>query len=249
MQPPIVVQGVYKSYPSQQGWKQLFSQDHATTALIDISFSIESGECFGVVGLNGAGKTTLLKLISSVLLPDRGRITVMGHETERDAAAVRQCVGVCSANDRSFYGRLSVFQNLVFFGRLYYIAERRLRERIGSLCETLGLADYIDASAMSLSTGMRQRLALVRALLNDPPVVILDEPTKALDPISAIRLRTFVKSCLIDREHKTVILATNQLEEASNLCDRTAILREHRVAALGTSIRVAPVDLEYMSQR
>jgi ABC-2 type transport system ATP-binding protein len=239
----VSVEHVAKAYPIQRGWGQFFAPNGRRTALTDVSFSVEHGECFGLVGLNGAGKTTLLKLVSTLLRPDAGSVTVMGFDAVADANRVRRQVGFCSANDRSFYGRLSVIENLRFFGRLQQISELTLAARVGILCEKLALADRLRVPFEALSTGQKQRLALVRALLNDPPVVVLDEPTRALDPIGATRFRMFVKDELVRDEGKTVLLATNLLEEARNVCNRVAVLHAHRIVAVGAPSRPMPLPV------
>jgi len=240
----VEVHRVAKSYPIRRGWAELFARDgKRTTALTDVSFSVAAGECFGLVGLNGAGKTTVLKLVSTLLRPDAGSVTVMGRDAVADAAGVRGCVGFCSANDRSFYGRLSVVENLKFFGRLQQISEFVLAARIGLLCDKLALGDRLSLPFEALSTGQKQRLALVRALLNDPPVVVLDEPTRALDPIAATRFRMFVKDELVRAEGKTVLLATNLLDEARTVCDRVAVLHDHRIISLGPPSESMPLPV------
>jgi ABC-2 type transport system ATP-binding protein len=236
----IDITNVSKSYPAETGFRQVLRLRQAKReALIDVSMSIRTGECFGLLGLNGAGKTTLLKMISTLLVPDRGSITVRGYDAGRQPAGVRRSIGLCTSDERAFYLRITARENLEFFGRLQQMGRKQLRSRIAELAETVGLSNRLDSRVQTFSTGMRQRLALMRSLLSDPPIVILDEPTKALDPLSAMAFRANVRTQLVQEQGKTVLIATNQLEEAWSTCDRIAILHEHRVAAVG-----APADLE-----
>lgn len=230
----IDICGVSKSYPAEQGWRQMLTaRPQMRKALVDVTLSIRRGECFGLLGLNGAGKTTLLKMISTLTLPDSGTIAVLRADVRTHARAVRASIGLCTSDERAFYLRISARENLQFFGRLQGLDSKRLRRRIAELAEQVGLSDRLESPVQTYSTGMRQRLALVRALLSDPPVVILDEPTKALDPLSAVAFRTAVREQLVKAQGRTVLVATNQLEEAWSVCDRVAILHSRRVAAVG----------------
>lgn len=230
----IDIRGVSKSYPAEQGWRQMLTlRPQMREALVDITLSIRRGECFGLLGLNGAGKTTLLKIISTLTFPDSGSIAVLGADVRKNAKAVRASIGLCTSDERAFYLRISARENLQFFGRLQGLDAKRLRRRIAELADQVGLAERLDSPVQTYSTGMRQRLALVRALLTDPPVVILDEPTKALDPLSAVAFRTAIREELVKAQGRTVLLATNQLDEAWSACDRVAILHSRRIAAVG----------------
>ena len=216
----------------------MFQRAERRAALEDVSLTVKTGECFGLLGLNGAGKTTLLKIISTLVEPDSGSIDVLGFDIVRNAADVRQRIGICSSDERAYYMRLSAWDNMQFFGKLQGIGRKKLSARITELAEWLGLGDRIHSRVRSYSTGMKQRLALLRAMLSDPPILLLDEPTKALDPIAAVTFRQTVRERLIVGEKKTVLLATNQLDEAWSMCDRMAILHEHRVSAVGTPLEI-----------
>ncbi len=234
----IEVRGVSKAYPVDQGVKQLFRRRERRPALDDVSLTIHRGECFGVLGINGAGKTTLLKIISTLIIPDTGSVSVLGYDADKQAAPARASIGICSSDERAYYMRLSAWDNMAFFARLNGLSERASKKRISELAEWLGIADRMHSSVRSFSTGMKQRLALIRAMVADPPILLLDEPTKALDPIAALNFRQSVRDRLVVQERKTVLLATNQLDEAWSMCDRMAILHERRVAAVGTPIEI-----------
>lgn len=236
----IEVSHVCKSYPKERGFRQLFDRagERFRPALVDVSLSVRQGECFGLLGLNGAGKTTLVKLLSTLIVPDSGTITLLGKDILREAACARAAIGICSSDERAYYMRVSAWDNLQFFGKLQRIPKRALRARIEELAGWLGLGDRLQSPVQTYSTGMKQRLALIRALLTDPPILLLDEPTKALDPISAVEFRRTVREQLVLGSAKTVVVATNQLDEAWSMCDRMAILNEHRVAAVGTPIEI-----------
>jgi ABC-2 type transport system ATP-binding protein len=225
-----------KSYPEQAGVTSLLRLrgTQKRQALVNVSFSVHGGECFGVLGPNGAGKTTLIKMLSTLIVPDSGSLTVDGYDAVREAAQLRRRIGLCPSDERSFYGRLSGRENLRFFGALAGVQFRKLERKIEELGELLGLSERLESPVQSYSTGMRQRLSLIRALLCDPALLILDEPTKALDPLAALEFRGFVRDRLMRETGKTVILATNQLDEAWAMCDRIAILHNHTIAALGT---------------
>ena len=240
IQSAIEVSRVSKSYPKERGFKQLLDRrsKHLRTALVDVSLEIRRGECFGLLGLNGAGKTTLVKMLSTLIVPDSGSIRVMGYDVQRESSQVRASIGICSSDERAYYMRVSAWENLQFFGKLQGIPKERLRRRIEELAEWLGLEERLQSQVQTYSTGMKQRLALMRALLSDPPVLLLDEPTKALDPLSATNFRRLVRDRLIVDGRKTVVVATNQLDEAWSICDRMAILHEHRVQAVGTPLEI-----------
>lgn len=196
-----------------------------------IDLHVRRGEVLGILGANGAGKTTLLHAISGLIQPDRGTVTLDGVPLDTRTAKLR--VGVCSNSERSFYFRLTMRENLSFFGRLCGLRGKALHARVNELLHTLSLEEFASRRYAECSTGTRQRLALARALLHDPPVLLLDEPTRALDPLRAHEFRALVRERLADREGKMIVLATNILEEAWSVCDRVALLAKGRIVASG----------------
>lgn len=203
-------------------------------ALREVSFEAREGETFGLLGPNGAGKTTLLKILACLVLPSGGRATVNGADVARDDRAVRRSIGFATSDERSFYWRLTGRENLEFFASLYGLDASLARRRTSELVETIELQEVADQQFMNFSTGMKQRLAIARALLHDPQVLCLDEPTRSLDPIAAKHLRTFIAARLRREHGKTVLIATHNLQEAEEMCDRVAILDRGRLLRLGS---------------
>src|SRR5690349_22143920 len=163
-------------------------------AVRDVSFEVREGEIFGLIGPNGAGKTTLTKMIATLIQPTEGNVSVKGFDSVRDDTAVRRNVGLAGAEERSFYWRLNVEQNLQFFARLHGLSSADAEKKISELLRLLQLEDSGKKRFAELSTGNKQRLSVARAMLADPPVVLLDEPARALDPLAAARMRVTVKS-------------------------------------------------------
>jgi len=232
----ILIDGVCKSFPRSFGlapWLANFGKVPRRTVLHDISLNVGQGELFGLLGPNGAGKTTLLKLLATLSIPDRGRIVIGGIDATREPLLARQCIGLCTSEERSFYFRLTARANLEFFGALAGLSDASLHRRIDEVVELLDLRGALDMRFDSYSSGMRQRLTMARALLADPDVLLLDEPTRAVDPIYADAIRALIRDELVGRQGKTVVLATNLLEEAWHMCERVAIINEGRIVALG----------------
>jgi ABC-2 type transport system ATP-binding protein len=198
-------------------------------ALREITLAVEPGEVFGLVGRNGQGKTTLIKSTCGLLEPTVGRVRVFGHDTVSDVIRVKSHVGLVSADERTFYWRLSGRQNLAFFGQLHGIDGSELMRRIDELSEMFELGPLLDRNFQEYSTGNKQRLAIVRALLPRPPLLLLDEPTRSLDPISAEGLRKVIARWVSARAENTVLITTHNLAEVEKLCGRVAILSRGRI--------------------
>jgi ABC-2 type transport system ATP-binding protein len=202
-------------------------------AVHDVSFDVHEGEIFGLIGPNGAGKTTLTKMIATLIQPTEGQVTVKGYDSVRDDEDVRRNVGLAGAEERSFYWRLTGEQNLLFFARLHGLSSAKAKKRIGELVELLELEDMARRRFAELSTGNKQRLSVARALLADPPVLLLDEPTRSLDPIAATRTRATIKSLTQNAAKPvTVFLTSHNLAEVEELCDRVAIISRGQIRAL-----------------
>ena len=209
-------------------------RESSNLAVDGISLAVESGELFGLLGENGAGKTTLIRMLTTSLLPTSGTASVVGHDVARDPHAVRRLIGLVTGEERSFYWRLTGRQNLEFFAALYHVPPRLARKRIDELLEVLGVADVGGSSFHAYSTGTRQRFDIARALLTQPHILFLDEPTRSLDPIAAHEVQDLVRDYIVGELGRTVVLATHSLPEAEALCGRVALLRRGRVVALGT---------------
>jgi len=213
--------------------KNLTKKFNDFTAVDHISFDVKKSEVFGLLGPNGAGKTTIIRMLSTLTRPTEGTATIGGYDIVKQDNKVRQLIGLVSEK-MIMYDRLTAKENLRFFGKLYNIPKNTLNERIGELLELVQLTKWKDSKVGTFSTGMRQRMNVVRALLNMPKVLFLDEPTLGLDPQSTVEVREFIKK--INKENKTtIILTTHMMNEADRLCDRIGIIDNGQITALDTS--------------
>lgn len=231
----IVIEHLTKAFPMAQGlgaclWPR---QSVGVEALRGVTLEVAQGEVFGLLGPNGGGKTTLLEILATYLLPTSGRAWVNGHDVVREPLAVRRAVGYCPAGARGFDQRLSGRRNLEFFALLSHLPHSRARERVAHLWELVGLDRFSDGPVARYSDGMRQRLALARALLTDPPILLLDEPTRGLDPKTAVGWRRLLREQLVGALGKTVLLVTHDVLEAEEICDRMAMLEQGKIVAVG----------------
>jgi len=200
-----------------------------TVALRDISFRVQTGSVLALLGPNGSGKTTLLKLISTMLLPDAGRVIINRAETHRDPQQVRRCVGFAVAGERSFFPRLTARENLDFFAALDDVPARERKARIQFMLARTGLLDAADTLMMKFSAGMYQRLAMARALMKQPAVLLLDEPTRSLDPAVTADIWELVRE--LSADDTTVLIATHNFQEAATVADFVAVLRQGALVA------------------
>ena len=215
-----------KFYSSQSLWELFYSLRigrKLILALSSINLAVKEGELFVLIGSNGAGKTTLIKILLGLILPTEGLITINGYDLMREEINVKKCIGMVTAEERSFYWRLTGRQNLEFFAALYGLRKKEANQRINYL---LGLLDIQDSGRrfQEYPSGLRQRFSVARCLLNDPKIIIMDEPTKNLDPLSAESLILFIKKELVERRRKTIIFCTHNLSEAAELGGRIAIM-------------------------
>jgi ABC-2 type transport system ATP-binding protein len=200
-------------------------------AVDDVTLTAEPGTVMAVLGPNGAGKTTTIRMLTSILKPTRGTASVAGFDVVTQAAYVRASVGVLT-EQHGLYERMNGLEYLDFFSQVYRLPESMRTTRARYLMERFGLGDALDKRIGEYSKGMKQKLALVRALLHDPPVLLLDEPTSAMDPQSARLVRDAIQELKADR--RTIILTTHNLSEAQLLADRIAIIRQGRIIANGS---------------
>jgi len=202
-------------------------------AVDDISFDVKEGEIFGLLGPNGAGKSTTLRVLSTLARPTKGTAKIGGFDILKHDNEVRKLIGIVSEK-MIMYNRLTAKENLIFFGSLFDIPRDVLKKRIDELLELVQLTKWKDAQVGTFSTGMRQRMNVIRALLNMPKVLFLDEPTLGLDPQSSVEIREFVKK--LNREnHTTIIITTHMMVDADLLCDRIGIMDHAKIVALDTS--------------
>ena len=209
------------------------------TALDKLSFAVEEGRFYSLLGRNGAGKTTAIKILCTLLLPDSGRAMVAGYDVEGDATEVRRNIGVSIRGERSVYWRLSGRQNLEYFGRLYDVTGDELRKRVLEIESIVGLTGRLDDYVERYSMGMKQRLAIGCALIHKPRVLLLDEPTIGLDAAGARSLRRFISQELRDREKVTILYTTHYMHEAEEMSDIVGILHDGRIVAEGTPAEVS----------
>lgn len=224
--PMVEVTALRKSFPVRMPlWRALFQTRPRTTVLDGVSFTVPRGSVLGILGANGAGKTTLLQILAGVIVPDQGTVTVRGS------------IGLCSTAERSFYYRLTVRENLRFFGTLAGLRAKALEQRVDEVLAVTDLARYASRLIVECSSGMKQRATIARALLHDPDILLLDEPTRTLDPVHTDELHKFIREELVAR-HKTILVATNILDEAWKLSDQVALLNAGRLVALDTPDRL-----------
>jgi ABC-2 type transport system ATP-binding protein len=233
---------VTKSFGGGFGLRRLLPWARAAAAgavrvVDDVSFEIRRGEIYGVIGANGSGKSTLIRILSTLLLPDAGRVSVFGIDVVREPLRVRALINRVSA-DPSFFKNMSVVENLRFFGRVYSLSPEEIDARVPELLARLGLEWERALAPMSeLSRGQQQKVAVARCFMTTPVLMLLDEPTTGLDPRSKREVQTFVRDAR--REHDaTILLTTHDMEEAELLCDRIAFLAGGRIVAEGS-----PIDL------
>jgi lipooligosaccharide transport system ATP-binding protein len=215
---PLAARGLRKSYGG-------------TEVVCGVDFAVEPGECYGLLGPNGAGKTTTLKLCLGLIEPDAGAIELLGQPVPEKARQARERVGVVPQFD-NLDPDFTVEENLVVYGRYFGIGTAEMQERIPALLEFAGLAGRSDAKIMALSGGMKRRLTLARALVNEPQVVFMDEPTTGLDPQA--RHLIWERLRRLTQEGKTLVLTTHFMEEAERLCRRLAIMDRGRIIAEGS---------------
>ncbi len=234
----LTVEHVDKSYPDAHGFGAMLrgfagQRPPRRQVLFDVNVTVGRGELFGLLGPNGAGKSTLLKLLATLTVPDRGRMTIDGIDVAAEPLEAKRRIALCTSDERSFYFRLTARQNLMFFGALMGLSGERLRRRIAECVERVDLTSHLDRRLGGFSSGMRVRLTVARALLADPSIIFFDEPTRAVDPVHAEDIRRLIRRDLVEQAGKTVILATNLLEEAWDVCDRVAIVNRGRIVSMG----------------
>jgi ABC-2 type transport system ATP-binding protein len=234
----IAVEHVRKEFPQRARAKPFApaARRSGFVAVDDLSLEIPPGEFFGLLGPNGAGKTTLVRMICTLLEPTAGSLSVFGYDAVRNASEVRRRIGAVLAGERSVYWKLTGRENLDYFAALYRVPSRDTPRRIDAVLDEVGLSDRADDYVERYSHGMRQRLILARALLPDPPLLVLDEPTIGLDPQAARNLRDLLQR--LHGEGRTILLTTHYMEEADQLCERIGIIDRGRIIALDDPTRL-----------
>ena len=237
----VVVRGLTKSFKKQRGWRAILSgkPSESVRALSDVTWEVRGGEFFGLLGENGAGKTTLFKILATLVIPDGGEAIVSGFDVGRDPDKVRELLAPVIADERSLNWRLSARENMRLFAALHSLRGAEANRRIDELLELVKLVEAADRLVSGFSSGMKQRLLVARTLLARPSVLLLDEPTRSLDPISAREFRRFLREDVALAQGCTVLLATHNAEEAFELCDRVGVLHRGRLVAVGQTSELA----------
>jgi len=233
----IQVCNLSKVFPVTKTYRELLLhsfQKKTVTALQGVDLRIEKGDLFGLLGSNGAGKTTLIKILCTLVLPSSGTAYIDGLDVRKKPGKIKPKLGYVIGDERSFYWRLTGKQNLKFFAVLNDIPHREVDRTVAHLLDLVGLKGHQDKMFKEYSTGMKKMLAIARGLLTNPDILIMDEPTSGLDPVVARKIKNFIKGTLVNTENKTVLLATHNLAEVEQLCNRIAVLDNGKVKAEGT---------------
>jgi ABC-2 type transport system ATP-binding protein len=236
----IVTHNVTKNYKSrirspEQRTSFFHRNQRVVTAVDHLSLKIRRGETFGLLGRNGAGKTTLVKVLCTLLPPDEGTASVNGFDVVKQQMQVKRSIGtIFSVGERGFFWRLTGYGNLEFYAAINNVPRHSRRERIMEVLDLVGMKDNAFQLFQKYSGGMKRKLALARALLADPPILLLDEPTTGLDVVSSRTIREFIRNDLSRKRGKTVLYTTHYIEDAAQICDRIAIMHKGRLVALDT---------------
>ncbi len=248
--PAVQALGLTKRFSAPRSWRETLRHPFAgelVTRVHDVRFDVAQGEFFGLLGPNGAGKTTLFKLLSAAVIPDEGTAIVGGHDVIKQPQQVRRALTPVLASDRTLNWRLSARENLRLYASLFGLHGAAATKRIEEVLELVRLADVGEKMLGTFSSGMAQRLSLARAFLTRPSILLLDEPTRSLDPVSARDLREFLREEVCLRQGCTVLLATHSADEAlGGLCDRVAVMNKGEVLAVGSAHRL---QLEFGDER
>jgi ABC-2 type transport system ATP-binding protein len=242
--PAVRIVELYKRYSGRRRLGDLSSKgflksmvvgkEWQVVALDKVSFSVAHGEVFGLLGPNGSGKTTLIKILSNLVIPESGAAYVEGINVARKPYAAAARLQTVLAESIGLEKRITPRQNLQLFASLYGLSSREAEPRIDELLEYFGLSEVANKQSQSLSTGMSRKLSICRVLLSNASVIVFDEPTSGLDPASADDLRKLILQDLVQREKKTVIIATHNLAEANTMCTRIGLLSKGKLIAIGT---------------
>ena len=234
--PIIVIDRITKCFQAPKPWwwsRNPRNHPLAHYALRDIELTLDPGRILGLLGTNGAGKTTLLKILATLILPTSGRVLVNGYDVVKEQEQIKNIIGLSTSEERSFYWRLTGNQNLEFFAAFQGLNPAATKARIRQLQEQLQLKE-LDRPFGTYSTGMRHRLGIARALLQQPQILLLDEPTRSLDPSTAHDVRCLIRDNIVGEMGCTVILTSHNLQEVEELCDHIAILHRGRLADYNT---------------
>jgi len=247
MKNAIEIRNLKKVFLQRTSFKNIFfGKKKLTRALNGISLDIKEGEIFGLLGPNGAGKTTLIKVLTTLILPTEGTATLHNYDIVRDELKIRNIIGLIHSDERSFFWRLTGRQNLEFFAAIMKIPRGSAKSRIDEVIAHVGLEKHAGNLFHNYSTGMKQRLAIARGLLNSPRILFMDEAMRAIDPISTRKIREFIRAMIRERKNMTIVMATNRLDEATDLCDRVAILNNGHLVKCGSIQEMEAISKRYV---
>ncbi len=226
----IEVSDVRRTYVTEVG---VFKKEKKhVEALKGVSFSVKKGEIFGLLGPNGAGKTTMIKILSTMLIPNSGKVSILGLDPVKEHSLLRSQINFILGGERNLYWRLSAYDNLSYFADLYKIPQSVKKQRINELLELVGLKEVAHQKVETFSKGMKQRLQIARGLVNQPDILFLDEPSIGLDPVSARQLRDILRK--LNNQGTTILLTTHYMYEADELCDRIAFVNKGQLVEIDT---------------
>lgn len=225
----IEVQNITKKFVKKYSFLFKSKTIKEIDALKEVNFNVEDGEIFGLLGPNGAGKTTLIRCLSTLLIPDSGTAKILGYDLIKDEMKVREHIGILFGAQSGLYPKLTSIENLRYFGSLYGIDKKEFNGKIEQLLELLQIKDEKNTLVEKLSTGMKQKINLVRVLLKNPRILFLDEPTIGLDPHISKIIRQFIRDELVEKRKITILLTTHYMYEAEFLCDRVAFINNGQI--------------------
>ncbi len=233
----IEAEDLKKTFKTSVGRALLKKQAIIVKAVDGLSLRVGSGQIHGLVGPNGAGKTTTIKILSTLLIPDSGRALVGGFDVVREPEKVREIIGLVLSPDKGFYARLTGLENLVYYGRLYGLNRSEAIRRAHELLELVGLADEGKRLYEEYSLGMKAKLSIAKAMINDPSIIFFDEPTIGLDPLSARRVRQVIRD--LATQGRTILLTSHNMWEVENLSNKVSLIKGGRIVVEGS-----PADLK-----
>ncbi|ABP68079.1 ABC transporter related protein [Caldicellulosiruptor saccharolyticus DSM 8903] len=209
------------------------TKDFGKVRAVDrLSFTINKGEIFGLLGENGAGKTTTLRMLATMIKPTHGTAIIDGLDITKEPEKVRRKIGILFGSESGLYSRLTARENIEYFATLHDMKKDEIKKRIDELVERFQMQEFIDKPAGKFSKGMKQKVCFVRSIIHDPDVMLFDEPTNSLDVTSAKEVHDFIRLC--KQEGRTIIFSSHTMSEVEKLCDRVAIIHKGKLVAIGT---------------
>lgn len=212
--------------------KEFSTKKKSVLAVNNISFEINTGEIFGLIGTNGAGKTTTMRMIATIIKPTHGGIYIDGENIQKDESLARRKIGILFGGDTGLYDRLTARENIAYFGMLNGMSEKEVTDRIAELSKFFKMDDFLDRKAGTFSRGMKQKTAFARSIVHDPDIMLFDEPSAGLDILVAEEVLGFIKHC--KKIGKTILLSSHDMAEVTELCDRVSIIDKGSIKDTGT---------------